>query len=250
MHPIDLLPIEDPLTDKNPPDDLYFYENVIMPILPYVMEMEANGIPIDLTEVRKLEDLTEEVLSKVHQIIDTNPIIIDFLTEQSEDFRNNAHAKTKIKEDYVVTFNRNNVIHRTFVVNEYLKSIHADKDCMDKWSIKDIAKYASITGSKFLEDIARNNILNPDTAAKIHFYMEVFAIQKANLYNEKVKSRVEGKAKDIKFNPGSTKQKAMLFEFLGIKSEEETPKGQDKWDRDQLEILKKKLEMEIENETV
>ena len=248
-HPIDLLPIPLPLEDKNAPDDDYFYNNVIIPILPYIMEMESNGIPIDLEEVKKLETKAKEVLNNVKIKLAENNVIQDFLKVISEDYRNNADIPIKSKDNFTIKFNRSNIIHRTFIINSYLKDIEKESDCLNRWTITDIKKYANMTGSIFMEDIAKGTY-NPDTLSRISGYMLKMADYKAKIYNDKIKKKIEDKAKEISFNPASTKQKQMLFSYLGIESEDTTDKGKDKWDREQLEILKKKLEMEIEDENI
>lgn len=243
QHPIQFLPIPLPLTDKNSPSEIFFYRNIIKPILPYVIEMEANGIPIDLSKVKEIEEITDKILEEVQSKLDNHPIIKAFLTEKSKDYRNNQQVKVKDVSDFLVPFNRNNMQHRTYVVNTYLKEIGREKDTLPNWTINDLKKYSEMIGSVFLHQIAfKDSTPSPDTKAKIEAYMRKFAEEKARIYKENVQAKLEGKAKDIKFNPGSSPQKRMLFEFLGIDSEDKTKKGQEKWDRKQLEKLKAKLE--------
>ena len=63
--PHDLLPITRPLEDSNSPNEVYFYNEVIQPLIKDIVQMEANGIPIDLAKVTVLEDTVTTVLDEV-----------------------------------------------------------------------------------------------------------------------------------------------------------------------------------------
>ena len=59
LIPHNLLPIVRPLEDTTQYDETYFYENVVKHLIPDIVQMEANGIPIDLSKVSVLEDKDE-----------------------------------------------------------------------------------------------------------------------------------------------------------------------------------------------
>ena len=65
MNPIDLLPVIRPLEDSNPPDGTYFYDNVIKYLIPDIIKMESNGIPINLDKVAEVQNTVDTVLEDV-----------------------------------------------------------------------------------------------------------------------------------------------------------------------------------------
>lgn len=248
MNPHDLLPVKRPLEDTTEYPDNYFYENVIKYLIPDIIRIEANGIPINLYKVAELESILEDVLEEVSTKLSNNSLIQKYLNKLDKQNKKEQietlKSKTKTPEDYIVEFNPKNTIHRTYVVNEYLKQHKHNDKLMDKWLIKDLKKLNQIIGSKFISDYLNDNF---------HSYMDTvissgmcaLAKDKADIYN---KTKIEEKIQEVKirdnlkvFNPGSSLQKQELFEMLGIESESETTKGNPQWDRDEIEKLLNKI---------
>ena len=254
--PIDYLPIVRPLEDPNPvPDDMWFYENIVIKLLPDIIRLEAIGIPIDLSKVKKVEDTVNNVLENVQSTLAENKLIKLFLNARYNDKERVAikqvESKTKTVEDFLKPFDLKNKIHRTFVVNTYLKSIGKDDMVMDEWNKKDLKKLNQIIASKFISDILYNNILGYMKPI-IDKAMTDLATLKADSYNRnKVEAKRERLAKErdnLTFNPNSPQQKQQFFEMLGIESENTTQKGSPQWDRKSLEILNKLLDSMLEKE--
>ena len=86
--PIDLLPITRPLEDTNPPDDLFFYENVVSKLIPDIIKLEATGIPIDLDKVKEVEKTVNEVLENVSITLENNPLVQEYLKEKFKHLSN------------------------------------------------------------------------------------------------------------------------------------------------------------------
>ena len=86
--PIDLLPITRPLEDTNPPDDLFFYENVVSKLIPDIIKLEATGIPIDLDKVKEVEKTVNEVLENVSITLENNPLVQEYLKEKFKHISN------------------------------------------------------------------------------------------------------------------------------------------------------------------
>ena len=255
MLPHDLLPIVRPLEDTTQYDETYFYENVIKHLIPDIVQMEANGIPIDLSKVSKLEEVVDNVLSEVHKKLTNNKIMLEFLEKESDKYKKNKtkelENKIKTYKDFLKPFDIKNKIHRTFIVNTYLISqVHDDK-VMNEWSIKDLKLLNQIIGSKFIQ-----NILDK----KVEFWMEDtinlamvrLAQTKADIYN---KNKIESKINTIneqnlilKFNPSSSIQKQNFFNYYGIESEKETKTGNPSWDITELLRLQKLLGIMIDKE--
>ena len=254
--PIDYLPIVRPLEDTNPlPDDMWFYENIVIKLLPDIIRLEATGIPIDLSKVKKVEDTVNNVLENVQSTLAENKLIKLFLDARYNDKEKatiqQVESKTKTYEDFLKPFDLKNKTHRTYVVNTYLRSIGKDDMIMDEWSKKDLKKLNQIIASKFISDILYNNILlymEPIIKAA----MVYLANDKAKIYNsnklEAKKERLAKEKANLTFNPNSPQQKQQFFEMLGIESENTTQKGSPQWDRKSLEILNKLLDSMIEKE--
>lgn len=254
--PIDYLPIVRPLEDTSPvPDDMWFYENIVIKLLPDIIRLEATGIPIDLTKVKKVEETVNNVLEDVQHTLANNKLIKLFLSIKYNDKERTTIRQTESKqksfEDFLKPFDPKNKVHRSFVVNTYLHNINRDDMQVEEWSKKDLKKLNQIIASKFISDILYNNIQG---------YMEPIlrqamvdlATQKAEVYNsnrlEAKKERLAKERDNLSFNPNSPQQKQQFFEMLGIESEYKTKAGSPQWDRKSLETLNKLLESMLEKE--
>ena len=242
MLPHDLLPVKRPLEDDKKYGPFYFYKNVLSYLIEDVILMELTGIPINLDKVRNLEDVVSGVLAKTDTTLSNNRILKEFLQSLHE-YNKEAtlktfHEKDKKPEDFMSAFNPDNTIHRTYVVNEYLRSIK-HSGIKDKWTIKDVKALNDVLHDEFLACIVKKEY-NVCMAKVVLAAMEKLAEEKAAIYN---KNRLTKKLKDEeerpipKFNPASTKQKLQLFNYLGIDSTSKTEGGQDKWNREELEKL-------------
>ena len=250
--PYNLLPIKNPSTEA--PDRTYFYENVVRHLIPDIIDMEANGIPIDLSKVQELETVLDGVLDKVRDELETNTVMLEFLKTVAGGLKKakieELENKKKDFEEFIKPFDIGNKVHRTYVVNAYLRKIHPHMNLeMDDWSIKDLKKLLSLISSTFIENILQKKV---DTwmLSDINAGMEDLAQEKANIYN---KNRVESKINELSeekliksFNPNSPLQAQQFFAYYGITSEKLTNAGNPSWDRDELERLQKLLEILIE----
>ena len=157
LIPHNLLPIVRPLEDTTQYDETYFYEKVVKHLIPDIVQMEANGIPIDLKKVAKLETTVDDVLGEVHRKLANNDMMLDFLKSVAKEHKKvkteELESKKKEAADFLTIFNAKNTTHRTYVVNSYLISQGKEDMVMDKWSIKDLKKLNQILASKFLSDL-------------------------------------------------------------------------------------------------
>ena len=250
MNPIDLLPIKNP-KDENP-SDTFFYENVVKHLLPDFLRIEENGIPIDLNKVVELEEVVSTVLDKVHDKLKTNPIMLDFLKDTVSKAKaskiEQLQTKKKTYEDFLKPYNPKNKIHRTYVVNLYLGTISKANMKMDEWSKKDLKLLNQIIASKFISDLLEDKI-SQDNPIIIEAMKEL-AEDKCRVFN---KNKIETKIEDTKqsdmimlFNPGSSTQKRAFFDYYGIQSDNVTPAGNPKWDRDELIRVQKLVKMMLD----
>ena len=253
MLPHDLLPIVRPLEDTTQYDETYFYENVIQPLIKDIVQMEANGIPIDLAKVAVLEDTVTNVLDEVYRKLANNELMLKFLrtvaTQYKKDKAEELETKKKTSEDFIKPFDIKNKVHRSYAVNTYLLSINRKDMCMEEWSIKDLRKLNQILASNFLQSLLDKTI-NSSMEVYITSAMETLANDKADIYNKnKIDTKIDQlQEQDIihSFNPGSPIQKQNFFKFCGIESEKETKTGNPQWDRAELERLQKLINIMID----
>ena len=253
MNPLDLLPIERPLESQKPwPSDTYFYENVVIKLLPDVIKLETTGIPIDLSKVKEVEDTVNNVLRDIKDILKDNKFIQEYLTNkyihESDDAL--ANLKTKTTSDFLVPFDVKKKAHRSAVVNYWLKNNGHEDMVLEEWSIKDLRMCNQILASKFLTDLINKDIKGY-MSNWIEEAMQEFAEEKARIYNQSkfssYQAKMEEKKNKLSFNPGSTLQKQEFFQMLGIESDSETTKGAPQWNRAALEQLNKYLDTLIES---
>lgn len=252
-HPIDLLPIVRPLDSTNFPDETFFYQNVVCKLIPDIIRMETNGIPINLNKVSGVEETVNNALENVYSQIAKSPLMLKYLESENVAKRKvkelQLEAKKKTVDDFLTTFNSKNKVHRSYLVNHYLVSCNKADMCMDEWSIKDLKKLNQIIASKFLQDLLEGKF-NSCATPMIDAAMRKLAEDKAEAYNKnKIETKIEAVQSEqlIKaFNPGSAQQKQKFFSFYGIESENETAAGSAKWDRKEIERLLKLLDNLIE----
>lgn len=254
FSPHDLLPITRPLEDTEVLPDTYFYDNVVQHLIKDIIRIEANGIPVDLEEVRKLDTVVTTVLEKVQDTLQNNPVMLEFLLKQSSIKQvakiEELSSKKKTYEEFIKPFNISNEVHRTYLVNVYLTSVGKTDMCLDKWTIKDLKKLNQIIGSQTIQKILDKKIVT-FMQKHIDVAMENLAKDKADIHN---KNKVENKIESIKqsnnvslFNPSSPLQKQNLFDYYNIESESETATGKPQWNRAELERLQKLLALLIDS---
>ena len=251
--PHNLLPIIRPLEDITELPETYFYDNVVQHLIKDIVRIEANGIPVCLDEVQSLENTVVNVLEEVRTKLQNNSIMLQFLKVENDEAKKSKttelETKKRTESDFIKPFNITNKVHRTYLVNTYLKATEKEDMCMLEWNIKDLKKLNQIIASKVIQDIIDKKI---DTYLQqyVDSAMLKLASDKAELFNKnKVENKIEG-LKDLNlignFNPKSSLQKQKFFEYYGIKSESTTVKGKPQWNRAELEKLEKLLSVSID----
>lgn len=241
---IDLLPIKNPLNDNTQIDETFFYNNVVSKLIPDILQIESNGIPISLDKVQELENTLINVLQLVRDKLSKNKLMLKFLEYEKEKNTKNKIQELKSKKkdwkDFLKPFDISNKVHRSYTINTYLIAQNKEDMCMEEWSIKDLKKLNQILASNFLQALIDKDI-NIQMDSYINASMELLAKDKAYLYN---KNKIETKINEQKeesiissFNPGSSLQKINFFKYYNIQSENETKKGNPQWNRKELEKL-------------
>jgi hypothetical protein len=250
-NPLDLLPIPNP-AEYEPEDPKYFYENVAKHLITDFLRIEENGIPIDLNKVEELEEVLQNSLNTVYERLEGNVILKRYLEEVSNKNKHNKikelTSKEKTYEDFLKEYNPKNKIHKSYVINTYLKSIDKESMCMNEWSKKDIIQLNQLYPSVFLNNLLDNSLKEDNPI--ILEAMKQLAEDKCRIYNQnKIQSKIESVRETNlinTFNPGSSTQIRDFFKFYGIESEQQTPKGSPKFNRNELKRIQKLLEVMIE----
>ena len=241
--PHDLLPVVEPMHDDSTRAD--FYLRVVKPLLPDILRIQSNGIPIDMEKVGKLEQVVTDVLADVDKRLAANPIIRRYLKEYdrkvTEEYRKDREAKLRTAAYYQKELNPNNMDHRTVIVNQVIKldqSIAAEPQ--DKWTVNQVKKVPELLNHPVIADLLKKDLsirVDPMVIAALRD----FAQTKDTKYNEKFLNQMMHPPKELyqPFNPGSSKQKQELFEMLGIKSTEQSKEtGLDSWGKQAVNDLK------------
>jgi len=243
MRPIQHLPVPFP-ADYDPGPE-YFYENFVQHFIPDMIDMMSVGLHIDQDAVEDLRHTIDEVLDQVEKTLAANTLIAQF-----QDYRRpaaqKAHAEecTKSIRDldyYLKSYKPNDMIHRTWVVNTYLKSIGRTKDCEEKWSVADLKKYNIFLKSAFITAVIEKRSLSENS--NVIQGMKNLAKYKLELWNRPRYEKAEQPVVLDGFNPGSNKQMKGFFEMLKIEPVEFSAKtGEASWPRKVIEQLYKEKE--------
>jgi len=255
----DLLPIEDPKIKNTRQSSKYFYQNVALPLVKPMIKLMLNGIQLDPVRVDKLDNTLQEVLLKVQKNLALNPIIRKF---QAHNYKKLKRSYIQEKEEkkrslkyYLKPFKQGDMIHRSYLMNELsltytFKYVPEDKlpTGIPKWSVKDIKRLIGTANSpifvKLLTNII-NKVISEDNSTVLAA-MRTLAIDKTTIYNQKYIEAIENVTEDTilhPFNPGSSKQKSELFEFLDIPCEAfSKDTGLPSWNRAQIERVNKETQ--------
>lgn len=253
--PWDLLPVKEPKTEN--PDDDYFYKNVIKHLIPDVVRVMANGIPIDIDKVRELEATLNDVLEKVDNSVQNNTYIKQFQilqhTELQKIYIAEQRLKMKLPKHFLKEFKPSDMTHRSYFMEEIYKDIlkNATKNVnspykpedtlvtgIPKWTLADAKRYTTVHPAVRL--LVTKLIVPTNKFAKAA--MKQLAIDKATIYNKRYYNNIENSS-ELKlppFNVASSTQKRKLFDWLGISSDKVSKDtGLPKWDRDEVERVNK-----------
>jgi DNA polymerase I-like protein with 3'-5' exonuclease and polymerase domains len=240
--PIDLLPIADPISHDPSEDNLdYFYENVTKHLIPDIIKISNNGIPIDLAKVKELETTVTTVLDDVTARLADNSLIQDFQAfmypQKFKAFKEELDAKKRTIDHYIKPY-KNTVSDRTWVVNTYLELIDSPHAGKDKWTLKDLKGLNILLADTTIDAIIK------DEASSVVKEAGMLAMAKAKLklYNKSIDIRVvEGGTREKllpPFSPASNKQKRELFEWLKIDPiRTSQTSGEASWSREAIEEL-------------
>ena len=245
--PHDLLPAPEPRT-VDPPDS-YFYENVSKHLVKDVVRIMANGIPINMDRVRELEQTLDDVLAKVDEQVQANPLIKDFQALRFIEAKNQyiAEQQSKIKppSHFIKPFNCTDLTHRSYFIHclgiEHPLSAELLPTGVCKWTNNDVKRHCSDNPAVQLllaKSVTDNNRFAREA-------MQLLAEHKAAIHNRRYYDNIANST-ELQlppFNPASSVQKQQLFAYLDIESESSSKEtGLPKWNRDEIERVNKQTD--------
>ena len=236
--PHDLLPVKAPL--NNPEPDGFFYEKVMKHLVPDILRIMSNGIPIDMSKVDELHKEVTSILENNRIKLQNNMFIKEYLENckatKIQEKLDSQTDKCKTIKDYIKPYKKSDKIHRSYLINTILEDEGLDKYKLDSWTVKDMKKFLSIYPHSKVSFILDNKLVAiQDYVTKA---MNILAEEKVNIYNKNRLDVVESyksKFDNIEFNTRSAKQKNELFDMLGVDTLEYTDTGLRKINRAELE---------------
>ncbi len=240
LRPWQLLPLPKPC-DYDPGPE-FFFENFVMPISRDMLKLMCTGLYIDDEAVEALRSTIDEVLSNVDSKMLRNKIIKDLqarraVVAQKVHFAKSTEAIRTI-DYYLKDYDEKQLLHRTWVVNTYLKSKGFECDVKESWKVNDLKKYNVFKTDVFLERVI-NKTVSP-SSEHLENGMKALAEYKMELWNRPRYEKGNSKAALDPFNPGSAKQLQELFSMLKIEPMATSEKtGDASWGREYIEILLK-----------
>lgn len=257
-------PIDEPRTTENRPNRRYFYESVIKPMIPSIVDMTLTGLHLDMDKVDKLRDTLDTILNTAKQALWDNQLIIDFqkhsYTEVKQAYIDDRTSKQRDVLFYTKPYKPGDMTHRSYLVNYLLKLAEVDPpeqftaqlpDGALKWSVADIKKLTATTVDPDMVEVFETIIDKSIWAESdlVKQAMVELAKSKAASYNHKYEEEIENITFNKlmpNFNPNSTKQKQALFEFLEVQPiaySKDT--GLPSWGKDQFNELQYTVNDEI-----
>ncbi len=235
MTPLNLLPTPEPRTVSPPLQD--FYYNVSKWLIPDIVRVMNNGIPIDLTKVRELEATIDVSLASVEATLASNEYIKKYMATRrisnKAKLQDEITVKLKPQEHFLKDFDQSKVLHRSYYVKQVIGKVETGDYAapnVPKWTLKDLKTYDSIHDCDFTDLLTKQP--NPTIATAA---MEDLASDKANIYNKQYHAKLKHTDAFVpmeRFNPGSTDQKhELLTGMLGLQSDKLT----DAWEKYQRE---------------
>lgn len=243
MRPYEFLPMPHPKDfDPGVENPSFFYDNFIKEFIPDMIQMMDTGLTIDQDAVENLRETVHDVLESVEKRLLDNPLIAKFQLKRLP-YAQRAYAEKCTQavreiDYYLKEFNDKDVLHRTWIVNTFLKKIHKDDDVKDKWTLKDLKKYNIFLKDPWIDAIANKRRLTNNL--DVQSGMRALAEYKLELWN---RPRYEKADKPITlpaFNPGSHKQMKEFFEMMEVEPLAWSDgTGEASWGREQLEIVQR-----------
>lgn len=239
MRPYELLPM--PFPADYDPGPVFFHDNFAQAFIPDMLQMMNAGLHIDQDAVEDLRKVIDESLVGVEKTLAANPLIQAYqksrLPEAQKAHVEKCTAAVRELSHYIKVYKPTDMVHRTWVMNTYLKHLRRDKDCREKWPIKELKQYNIFLKDQLVQGLIDKRPLSQNT--HVLAGMHALAEYKLELWNRPRYDKAKAPVDLEPFNPNSSKQVKELFEFLEIPPltySKDT--GEASWGREQLEIIR------------
>ena len=131
----DILPIIEPRDAEDTPR--FFYENVLKPILPSMIQITQTPMPIDMDIIQQIKqdalDKKEPAMEKLKNFPEVKSYMETVVSKEIEKFTQPLIEKNLIEDRNPKTY-KNTMLHRALLVNEVLGTDN------EKWSVTDVKK--------------------------------------------------------------------------------------------------------------
>lgn len=243
MRPYERLPLPAPSGyDPGEATPDYFYQKFAKHFIEDMIKMMDVGLHIDQNAVENLRTTIDEVLASVEERLSKNALIEQFQVQRLPAAQKAHEEKctqaVRTLDYYLKQFNDKDIVHRTWVINTYLKHLNRDKDIRDKWTLKDLKQYNIFLKDPLVTALCDKRKLTQNT--HVVAGMTALAEYKLELWNRPRYEKAKEPVTVETFNPNSSKQKQEFFDMLNIEPlavSKDT--GEASWGRDQLEELRK-----------
>jgi hypothetical protein len=245
MRPYQFLPM--PFPAEYDPGPVFFYDNIAKAFIPDMIKMMNAGLHIDQDAVEDLRKVVDQALEEVAAALAASPLIqryqADRLPEAQKKHAEEATQACRTVDYYLKQYKPGDMLHRTWVMNTYLKHLRRHRDCREKWTIKDMKSYNIFLRDPFVQNLIDKRPLSQNT--HVVAGMRALAEYKVDLWNRPRYAKAEEPVDLDPFNANSSKQVKEFFEMLEI-----TPlayskdTGEASWGREQIELLKKETDDE------
>lgn len=243
--PWDLLPAPEPKTYD--PEDTFFYDMVAKHLIKDTVRIMANGLHIDLDKVEQLEQTLDEQLEDVAKRLQENPVIAEFQEKQCKkikrEYKLDRYSKMKSYTEFIKPFKYNDIVHRSYVMYIWAEGQKISQPTellptgVPKWDARTCKKLAST--NPLIQRLIDGKLSEKDGI--VDTAMNMLANDKAKMYNEKYLAQIKDPQVECPpFNPGSSKQKQELFEWLGVEADKTSKTtGLPSFDRAEIERINK-----------
>ena len=239
MRPYEHLPM--PMPRDYDPGPQFFYDNFVKHFIPDMIQMMDTGLHIDQDAVENLRTTIHEVLENVAKTLADNSLVQQFqahrLPAAQKAYEEKCTQAIRTLDYYLKEYKEGDMIHRTWVINTYLRHLRKDRDVKEKWSLKELKQYNIFLKDPFVQQIIDKRKLSQNT--HVLAGMKALAEYKLELWNRPRREKAAQPVPVEPFNPGSNKQVKEFFEMLKIEPLAFSKKtGEASWGREQIELVK------------
>lgn len=238
-RPFELLPLPKPSEfDPGEENPSYFHDNFASHFIEDMIGIMDTGLNIDLKAAESLRITVDKVLEDVTKKLNRNPLIKKYQESRAvtlqKKHKEKATKSLRTVDYYFKEYNPKDMVHRTWVVNNYLKN-SGNKTHKEKWSIKELKSAQIWIKSPYIQAILDSK----DISKYKHTLdgMKALAQYKLQLWNRPRYESANQAVSVPNFNPNSAVQKQELFDLLEITPLAATKKGNASWSREAIEEL-------------